>query len=62
VVSSEIPLQVVGVISSDVVFTTPGAFARSGAFLPLDLAEGLRVVQGHVGPAWGAGGRSINGC
>src|SRR5262249_1280715 len=47
VVSSEIPLQIVGVISSDVVFTTPGAFARSGAFLPLNLAESLRVVQGN---------------
>ncbi len=47
VVSSEIPLQIVGIISSDVVFTTPGAFARSGAFLPLQLAESLRVVQGN---------------
>jgi putative ABC transport system permease protein len=47
VVSSEIPLKVVGIVSSDVVFTTPGAFARSGAFLPLNLAESLRVVQGN---------------
>jgi putative ABC transport system permease protein len=47
IVSSEIPLQVVGIINAEVVFSTPGAFSRSGAFLPLALAESLRVVQGN---------------
>jgi len=47
VVSSEIPLQVVGIVKADVVFSTPGTFSRSGAFLPLAVAEGLRVVQGN---------------
>jgi putative ABC transport system permease protein len=47
VVSSEIPLQIVGIVKSDVVFSTPGTFSRSGAFLPLAVAEDLRVVQGN---------------
>ena len=47
VVSSEIPLQVVGIVNADVVFSNPGAFSRSGAFLPLAVAEDLRVVQGN---------------
>jgi putative ABC transport system permease protein len=47
VVSSEIPLQIVGIVKADVVFSTSGAFARSGAFLPLDVAENLRVVEGN---------------
>jgi putative ABC transport system permease protein len=47
IVSSEIPLQVVGIISAEVVFSTPGAFSRSGAFVPLAIAESLRVVQGN---------------
>ena len=47
VVSSEIPLQVVGIISAEVVFSTPGTIGRSGAFLPLAVAENLRVVQGN---------------
>ena len=47
VVSSEIPLQVAGIVNADVVFSAGGAFARSGAFLPLAVAEDLRVVQGN---------------
>jgi putative ABC transport system permease protein len=47
VVSSEIQLQIVGIVKSDVVFSTPGTFSRSGAFLPLAVAEDLRVVQGN---------------
>jgi putative ABC transport system permease protein len=47
VISSEIPLQVVGIVSADVVFSGGGAFARAGAFLPLAVAEDLRVVQGN---------------
>jgi len=47
IVSSEIPLQVVGIINAEVVFSTPGAFSRSGAFVPLAVAESLRVVQGN---------------
>jgi putative ABC transport system permease protein len=47
VVSSEIQLQVVGIIKADVAFSTPGAFSRSGAFLPLAVAENMRVVQGN---------------
>jgi putative ABC transport system permease protein len=47
VVQSEIPLKVVGIISAEVVFSTPGTIGRSGAFLPLAVAENLRVVQGN---------------
>jgi len=47
IVSSEIPLQVVGIISAEVVFSTPGTIGRSGAFVPLAVAESLRVVQGN---------------
>ena len=47
VVSSEIQLQIVGILKPDVVFSTPGAFSRSSAFVPLDVAEGMRVVQGN---------------
>jgi putative ABC transport system permease protein len=47
VVSSEIQLQVVGIVKADVVFSSPGAFSRSGAFLPLAVAEDMRVVQGN---------------
>jgi putative ABC transport system permease protein len=47
VVSSEIPLQIIGIVKADVVFSTPGAFARSGAFLPLAVVETMRVVQGN---------------
>jgi putative ABC transport system permease protein len=47
VVSSEIQLQIVGIVKADVVFSSPGAFSRSGAFLPLAVAENMRVVQGN---------------
>jgi putative ABC transport system permease protein len=47
IVQSEIPLKVVGIISAEVVFSTPGAIGRSGAFMPLAVAEELRVVQGE---------------
>jgi putative ABC transport system permease protein len=47
VVSSEIPLKIVGIVNAEVVFSAGGAFARSGAFLPLAVAEDLRVVQGN---------------
>jgi putative ABC transport system permease protein len=47
VVSSEIQLQIVGILKPDVVFSTPGAFSRSSAFVPLDVAEGMRGVQGN---------------
>ena len=47
IVSSEIPLQVVGIINAEVVFSTPGTIGRSGAFVPLAVAESLRVVQGN---------------
>jgi putative ABC transport system permease protein len=47
VVQEEIPLRVVGIISAEVVFSTPGTIGRSGAFIPLAVAENLRVVEGN---------------
>jgi putative ABC transport system permease protein len=47
VVSSEVPLRVAGIITAETVFSGPGSFDNSGAFLPVQFAEGLRIVEGN---------------
>jgi putative ABC transport system permease protein len=47
VVSSEVPLQVVGIITAETVFSGPGSFENSGAYLPVQFAETLRIVEGN---------------
>ena len=47
VISSRIPLRVVGIVDAETVASGAGAFARSGAYVPLAVAEELGVVQGN---------------
>lgn len=47
VVSSQIPLRVVGIIDAEAVAAGGGGFGRADAYVPLALAEGLGVVQGN---------------
>jgi len=47
IVSSETPLRVVGIISDEANFSGAGGFGRAGAYIPLAIAQGLRVVQGN---------------
>jgi putative ABC transport system permease protein len=47
VVSSEVALQVTGIISAETVFSGPGSFENSGAYLPVQFAETLRIVEGN---------------
>lgn len=47
IISSRIALRVVGIISAETIATGSSAFARSGAYVPLAVAEELGVVQGN---------------
>lgn len=47
VVSSEVPLRVTGIITAETVFSGPGSFDNSGAYLPVQFAESLRIVEGN---------------
>jgi putative ABC transport system permease protein len=46
IVSSEITLRIVGIIDAEAVPTAAGGGRRSGIYIPLAIAEGLRVVEG----------------
>ncbi len=47
IISSRIALHVVGIVSAETIATGSSAFARSGAYVPLAVAEQLGVVQGN---------------
>jgi len=47
IVSSQVPLRVVGIVDAEAVASGANAFARSGAYLPLGVAQALNVVQGN---------------
>jgi putative ABC transport system permease protein len=47
IISSRISLRVVGIVDAETVATGSSAFARSGAYVPLAVAENLGVVQGN---------------
>ena len=47
IVSSQIPLRVVGIVDAEAVASGANAFARSGAYVPLGVAQDLNVVQGN---------------
>jgi putative ABC transport system permease protein len=47
IISSRISLRVVGIVDAETVASGAGAFARSGAYVPLAVAEELGVVQGN---------------
>jgi putative ABC transport system permease protein len=47
VVSSEVSLRVAGIITAETVFSGPGSFENSGAYLPVQFAETLRIVEGN---------------
>jgi putative ABC transport system permease protein len=61
IISSRIPLRVVGIVDAEAISSGASAFARSGAYVPLAVAEELGVVQGNdmgeiVRNSTGAGG------
>jgi MacB-like periplasmic core domain/FtsX-like permease family len=47
IISSRISLRVVGIVDAETVASGAGAFARSGAYVPLAVTEELGVVQGN---------------
>jgi len=47
IISSRLPVRVVGIVSAETIATGSSAFARSGAYVPLAVAEQLGVVQGN---------------
>src|SRR5262249_18575422 len=47
IVSSQINLRVVGIVDAQTVATGANPFGRSGAYLPLAIAEKLAIVQGN---------------
>lgn len=47
IVSSQVPLTVVGIVDADSMPSGALAFGRSGGYLPVAVAEGLTVVQGN---------------
>ncbi len=47
IVSSQVPVRVVGIVTTDALFSGPGGFGRAGAYIPLAVAQGLGVVQGN---------------
>jgi ABC-type antimicrobial peptide transport system permease subunit len=47
IISSRISLRVVGIVDAETIATGSSAFARSGAYVPLAVAEELGVVQGN---------------
>jgi putative ABC transport system permease protein len=47
VVSAEAPFRVAGIVTAPSVFSGPGSFDNDGAFLPVQVAEGLRIVEGN---------------
>src|SRR6266566_2724535 len=47
IISSRIPLRVVGIVDAETVASGANAFGRSGAYVPLAVAEELGVVQGN---------------
>jgi putative ABC transport system permease protein len=47
IISSRITLRVVGIVDAETIATGSSAFARSGAYVPLAVAEELGVVQGN---------------
>ncbi len=47
IVSSQAPVRVVGIVTTDALFSGPGGFGRAGAYIPLSVAQGLGVVQGN---------------
>jgi putative ABC transport system permease protein len=47
IVSSQAPVRVVGIVTTDALFSGPGGFGRAGAYIPLAVAQGLGVVQGN---------------
>jgi len=62
IISSRISLRIVGLVDAEAIASGASAFARSGAYVPLAVAEELGVVQGNdmgeiVRNSTGAGGR-----
>jgi len=47
IISSRITLRVVGIVDAETVASGANAFGRSGAYVPLSIAEELGVVQGN---------------
>jgi ABC-type antimicrobial peptide transport system permease subunit len=47
IISSRVSLRVVGIVDAETIATGSSAFARSGAYVPLAVAEDLGVVQGN---------------
>src|SRR5579872_5240267 len=47
IISSRIPLRVVGIVDAEAVASGASAFGRSGAYVPVAVAEELGVVQGN---------------
>jgi putative ABC transport system permease protein len=47
IVSSQMPLRIVGIVNAEAVTTGGGAFGRAGAYVPVDVAQSMAVVQGN---------------
>jgi putative ABC transport system permease protein len=47
IVSSQVPLQVVGIVDAEAVTSGGGGFGRAGAYVPVAVAQQLAVVQGN---------------
>jgi putative ABC transport system permease protein len=47
IVSSQIPLRVVGIVDAEAMFSGAGGIGRAGAYIPLAVAQSLAVVQGN---------------
>ena len=47
VISSRVSLRVVGIVATEAVASGASAFGRSGAYVPVAVAEELGVVQGN---------------
>jgi putative ABC transport system permease protein len=47
IVSSQVPLHVVGIVDAEAVTSGGGGFGRAGAYVPVAVAQQLAVVQGN---------------
>ncbi len=47
IVSSQVPLHVVGIVDAEAVTSGGGGFGRAGAYVPVAVAQQLGVVQGN---------------
>ena len=47
IVSSQVPLRIVGIVDADAVTSGGGGFGRAGAYVPVAVAQTMGVVQGN---------------